>query len=128
MHQLDWWKRSRSKEIATGIIWIYTIITRSEKTTLELELHGARFFSKIWKHNFKVSKNKSEFLDNDVLYEHTKSQPEMTYIIGLTKMKKSDRIWRIEFLHCSLIWMSDFGIFVQPKIRGISSWVFFLSW
>jgi hypothetical protein len=35
-------------------------------------------------------------LDNDVLYQHIKCQHEIPYILGLTRMTKSDRIWRTE--------------------------------
>jgi hypothetical protein len=42
-------------------------------------------------------------VDNDVLYQPTiKSQPEMLYILGLTKITKSDKTWRFEILNCSL--------------------------
>jgi hypothetical protein len=37
-------------------------------------------------------------IDNDVLYQHTKSQSEITCILGL-KSDKSDRFWRFEILH-----------------------------
>jgi hypothetical protein len=42
-----------------------------------------RSFTKLWKKILDV--------DNDVLYQHTKSQPKMTYIMCLAK---NDKIWQ----------------------------------
>jgi hypothetical protein len=75
------------------------------KFTMELELHGARFFFSKYENTIaKFLKILIFFLDvdSDLLYHHPKSEPEMIYIMRL-KMTKSDRIWRIEVVHCSLL-------------------------
>jgi hypothetical protein len=62
------------------------------------------FYSKFERNISELKKSDKRILDVDnVLYQHTKCQPEIPYILGLTKMTKSDRIWRIEILYCSLL-------------------------
>jgi hypothetical protein len=53
------------------------------------------------KTQFQVFKNSENILgiDNDVIYQHTKSQPKIPYIIVLTEMIKYDIIWRFEIMH-----------------------------
>jgi hypothetical protein len=61
-------------------------------------------FFKIREQHFKVLKNQ-KCLDvyNDVLYHHTKSQPETLYIFGLTNTTKSNRIWTTDFFYHQLL-------------------------
>jgi hypothetical protein len=57
-----------------------------------------------WKFKNMMSKFQKKLdIDNDALYQHTKSHPEIPCILGLTKMTKSDRFGRFENLHYSLL-------------------------
>jgi hypothetical protein len=55
------------------------------------------------------------------MYQHTKSQPKIRYIIVLTEMVKYDIIWRFEIMHFFTTLDVRFCYFVQPKIQDISS-------
>jgi hypothetical protein len=68
----------------------------AQKFALEL-----RYFSKF--ENMISKFQKILGIDNVVLYQHAKYQPEIPYILGLIKMTKFDRFGRFENLHCSLL-------------------------
>jgi hypothetical protein len=48
---------------------------------------------------FRKNTEKILVVDNDVLYQHTKSGSKTPHIIGPTKNIKSEKIWRFEILH-----------------------------
>jgi hypothetical protein len=43
---------------------------------------------------------------------------KIPYILWLTKMIKSDRIWRFKILHCSLLYMSKKNLFCAAQNTG----------
>jgi hypothetical protein len=58
-------------------------------------------------------------VDNDVFYQYASSQPEIAYIPCLTRMVKSDGIWRTEFFTIYYItsYARFFLFFGSPKYR-----------
>lgn len=77
------------------------------------------FLEKLENDTFAASKNsekKNLDVDNDVFYQHAKFQLKTPCISGHTKMTKSEKIWRFQSLHCSLLQISTFVIFAVPRI------------
>ena len=48
------------------------------------------------------------------------SRSKILSILGYTKLIKSDKLWRFEKLHCSLLRIYKFVNFAQPRIQLIS--------
>jgi hypothetical protein len=75
-----------------------------------------RFFLKVWSNFIKLDFKTIGLIHLERReYQYTKSQPEMTYIIGLPKLKKSHRIWRIEFFIDHYFRYHILAFFSSPK-------------
>jgi hypothetical protein len=59
---------------------------------------------------------------NDLLYQSVKSQFEKHSILGYTKITKSDKFWRFEKRHCSLLRSTNLLFLHMPE-----QWVFHID-
>jgi hypothetical protein len=80
-------------------------------------------FYKNQKYHFEVLKKLklNLYVDNVVIYNPANFQVEISYILSFTKMTKYDIYNSEECRFSNSHNLSEFIIFVQPKILGISS-------